>query len=53
MKFLRSSVENTLTQSGGKVSLKPGAPVEITVTAEAGFTTILPVSQKASARRVF
>lgn len=34
-------IENTLTnQSGGKVSLKLGSPVEITVTAEAGFTTI-------------
>jgi hypothetical protein len=43
-------IENTLTnESGGKVSLKLGSPVEITVTAEAGSTTIqshIPVSQK-------
>jgi hypothetical protein len=43
-------IENTLTnKSGGKVSLKLGSPVEITVTAEAGSTTIqshIPVSPK-------
>lgn len=44
-------IENTLTnESGGKVSLKLGEPVEVTITAEAGSTTIqshIPVSQKA------
>lgn len=43
-------IENTLTnESGGKVSLKLGSPVEVTITAEAGSTTVqsqLPVSQK-------
>jgi hypothetical protein len=34
-------IENTLTnQSGGKVSLKLGSPVTVTVTAEAGSTTV-------------
>jgi hypothetical protein len=44
-------IENTPTnESGGKVSLKLGEPVEVTITAEAGSTTIqshIPVSQKA------
>ena len=32
-------IENTLTnESGGKVSLKLGSPVEVTITAEAGST---------------
>jgi hypothetical protein len=43
-------IENTLTnESEGKVSLKAGSPVEITVTAGAGSTTVqcqLPFSQK-------
>ena len=43
-------IDNTLTnESGGKVSLEPGEPVEVTITAEAGSTTIsshIPVSQK-------
>jgi len=34
-------IENTLTnKSGGKVSLKLGSPVTVTVTAEAGSTTV-------------
>ena len=34
-------IENTLTnESGGKVSLKLGEPVEVTITASAGPTTI-------------
>jgi hypothetical protein len=34
-------IENTLTnESGGKVSLKLGSPVEVTITAEAGSATI-------------
>jgi hypothetical protein len=34
-------IDNTLTnESGGKVSLKLGSPVEITITAEAGSTTV-------------
>ena len=41
-------IENTLTnKSGDKVSLQPGATVEVTITAEAGSTTTLPVSPKA------
>jgi hypothetical protein len=33
-------IENTLTDaSGGKVSLKLGSPVEVTITAQAGSTT--------------
>lgn len=43
-------IKNTLTNKrGGKVSLKPGVRVEVTITAEAGSTAILshiPVSQK-------
>ncbi len=43
-------IENTLTnESGGKVSLKLGSPVEVTITAEAGSTTVqsqLPFSQR-------
>ena len=43
-------IENTLTnESGGKVSLKLGEPVEVTITAGAGSTTIeshIPVSAK-------
>ena len=43
-------IENTLTnESGAKVSLKLGTPVEVTITAEAGSTTIpsgKPSSQK-------
>jgi hypothetical protein len=45
-------IDNTLTNaSGGKVSLKLGSPVEVTITAEAGSTTVhsqLPFSQKTS-----
>jgi hypothetical protein len=34
-------IENTLTdESGGKASLKLGSPVEVTITAEAGSTTV-------------
>jgi len=34
-------IENSLTnQAGGKVSLTLGSPVEVTITAEAGFTTV-------------
>ena len=34
-------IENTLTDdTGGKVSLKVGSPVELTITAEAGSTTV-------------
>ena len=43
-------IENTLTdENGGKVSLKLGSPVEVTITAEAGSTTVqprVPISQK-------
>jgi hypothetical protein len=43
-------IENTLTdESGGKVSLTLGSPVEVTITAEAGSTTIqshVPVPPK-------
>ena len=43
-------IENTLTdESGGKVSLKVGSPVAVTITAEAESTTVLsqpPFSQK-------
>jgi hypothetical protein len=43
-------IENTLTnESGGKVSLKLGSPVEVTITAEAGSTIVqsrAPSSQR-------
>jgi hypothetical protein len=43
-------IENTLTNaSGGKVSLKLGSPVEVTINADAVSTTVqsqLPFSQK-------
>ena len=43
-------IDNTLTdESGGKVSLKIGSPVEVTITAEAESTTVrslAPVSRK-------
>jgi hypothetical protein len=39
--FREVRIENTLTnETGGKVSLKPGSPVEVTITAEAGSTTV-------------
>jgi hypothetical protein len=44
-------IENTLTNaSGDKVSLKLGSPVEVSITAQAGSTTVqpqLPSSQNA------
>jgi hypothetical protein len=33
-------IENTLTHESGGLSLKLGSPVEVTITAEAGSTTI-------------
>jgi hypothetical protein len=45
-------IENTLTsESEGKVSLKLGSPVEVTITAEAESTTVQPApfSHKSSA----
>lgn len=43
-------IENTLTnENGGKVSLKLGSPVEVTITAEAGSTEVqssVPFSPK-------
>jgi hypothetical protein len=43
-------IENTLTDdNGGKVSLKLGSPVEVTITAVAGSTTVqshVPVAKK-------
>ena len=46
----RVRIENTLTNDAeGKVSLKLGSPVEVTITAEAGCTTVqsrIPVPKK-------
>ncbi len=48
-------IKNTLTnETGGKVNLKLGSPVEVTITAEAGSTTAqsdVPLSPKTSGTR--
>jgi hypothetical protein len=42
-------VENKLTdENGGKVSLKLGSPVEITISAKDAYTTAEPSSQKST-----
>jgi hypothetical protein len=48
--FREVRIKNTLTtESGDKIKLKLGSPVDVTITAEAGSTTVetlLPVSNK-------